>query len=197
MIINSLNELLGNLLDLKVVREFPRHSVRFAKNFFRGKPIVAVEIGSYKGRNAVSILKELNVEKLYIVDPYEEYDKYKDRELDKDDITLSKAYNEARKRLRKYSSKVIFIRKFSHDAVSMIPEADFIYIDGNHDYEFVKKDVQDYLPKLKKKGILAGHDITNKSFNKDILKVLIEFYNKKKILPTISRTDWWIVQDDN
>ncbi len=35
---------------------------------------------------------------------------------------------------------------------------DFCFIDGSHEYEDVKKDILAYLPKVKKGGILAGHD---------------------------------------
>jgi hypothetical protein len=35
---------------------------------------------------------------------------------------------------------------------------DFLFIDGCHVYEFVKKDIENFLPKMKKGGIMAGHD---------------------------------------
>ena len=35
---------------------------------------------------------------------------------------------------------------------------DFIYIDASHRYEDVKRDIESYLPKLKKDGIISGHD---------------------------------------
>lgn len=35
---------------------------------------------------------------------------------------------------------------------------DFCFIDANHTYEFVKRDIAAYLPKMKKGGIMAGHD---------------------------------------
>jgi predicted O-methyltransferase YrrM len=35
---------------------------------------------------------------------------------------------------------------------------DFCFIDANHTYDFVKKDILAYLPKMKKGGIIAGHD---------------------------------------
>ena len=35
---------------------------------------------------------------------------------------------------------------------------DFIYIDGDHSYEAVKRDLELYLPKLKKGGLMCGHD---------------------------------------
>lgn len=38
------------------------------------------------------------------------------------------------------------------------PKFDFIYIDGSHQYDQVKKDVQNSLVHLKSGGLLAGHD---------------------------------------
>lgn len=35
---------------------------------------------------------------------------------------------------------------------------DICYIDAGHSYEFVKKDIQSYYPKVKSGGILGGHD---------------------------------------
>lgn len=35
---------------------------------------------------------------------------------------------------------------------------DLVFIDGNHDYESVKEDIQLQIPKLKSGGLLAGHD---------------------------------------
>ncbi len=35
---------------------------------------------------------------------------------------------------------------------------DFLFIDANHTYEFVIKDIKSFLPKMKKGGVIAGHD---------------------------------------
>lgn len=37
---------------------------------------------------------------------------------------------------------------------------DFVFIDGDHQFESVKNDIQCWLPKIKKGGVLAGHDYT-------------------------------------
>lgn len=35
---------------------------------------------------------------------------------------------------------------------------DFCFIDANHTYDFVRRDIAAYLPKMKPGGIIAGHD---------------------------------------
>jgi hypothetical protein len=50
---------------------------------------------------------------------------------------------------------------FSHDYVNsaMFPGmVDMVYIDGNHAYPFVKKDIQLYWPVIRENGFLCGHD---------------------------------------
>jgi hypothetical protein len=38
---------------------------------------------------------------------------------------------------------------------------DFVFIDGSHKYEDVVKDIKAWMPKLKKGGILSGHDYSS------------------------------------
>lgn len=170
--------------NLRLVKYFPRHSVNFAKQLFFNKPIVAVEIGTYKGENALSILTELNIEKIYLIDPYNNYSEYKD---------INDAENEARKRLQKYNHKIKWVKMFSDDAIKFIKDKlDFVYIDGNHSYNIVKEDINNYYQLLDKGGILAGHDITSYS---GVVQAVIEFCSENKINPYFSETDWWIIKN--
>lgn len=51
------------------------------------------------------------------------------------------------------------LRSFSHRVAPFIQnDLDFVYIDGNHDYESVSRDIKDWFPKLRAGGILSGHD---------------------------------------
>ena len=55
------------------------------------------------------------------------------------------------------------IKLTSDAAVDILKDElfDFIYIDGIHTYDQVKKDIQNYLPLIKKGGIIGGHDYIN------------------------------------
>ena len=57
-------------------------------------------------------------------------------------------------------------RQYSYKIVSQFPDAhfDFVYLDGNHTYEFVLRDLQDFAAKLKPGGLLFGHDYFEDAF---------------------------------
>lgn len=54
-----------------------------------------------------------------------------------------------------------FIKDYSYFAINNWNKPfDYIFIDGSHKYDDVKKDVEDWLPKLAKGGIISLHDST-------------------------------------
>jgi hypothetical protein len=56
-------------------------------------------------------------------------------------------------------SNVSHIKKTSDDAIFDLNEKiDFIYIDGMHTYDQIKKDITNYLPLLNSSGFISGHD---------------------------------------
>jgi len=192
MVLNfhKINRFLVENFNFVLLRGFPRHSTRFAKKYFKNKEITAVEVGTYEGYNAKSILKELNIGRFYVIDPYENYSDYASSEPETV-MKLVKAQKMAKRKLKKYLKKIVWIKKRSEDAIKDLPEVDFIYIDGNHKYEYVKKDMENCFKKLKKGGILAGHDIA--SFH-GVGEALIEFCSERKIKPRITVTDWWFIK---
>ena len=164
-----------------------RASTSFAKNYFNNRSINAVEIGVYRGINAKSILKELNVNKIYLIDPYI-------GELTThDDILIIKAERKANKLLKDYERKIIWLKEMSENTLDKVGEPDFIYIDGNHEYKFVKKDIELYYKVLKEGGILAGDDFALP----DVSKAFWEFVIGNKINPNnvyYAKSDWWIIK---
>ena len=68
----------------------------------------------------------------------------------------------ATERLNKFGDRSVLYRKTSDEAVdNFIDDSyDFIFIDGLHEYDQLKKDCANYFPKIKKGGVFAGHDYT-------------------------------------
>lgn len=165
-----------------------RPMIRYVRTVFGNKPLVGVEIGVAFGENAKRILHALNMKMLYLVDPYVPYD---------DGFTsntefLLRGLGTVKRELAPLPN-VTFIRKKSEDAVNDIPnEIDFCYIDGNHSYEFVKKDIEMYYPKIKKGGVIGGHDFS--AHFPEVCKAIIEFVQNTHLKLYGDNVDWWVVK---
>ena len=117
----------------------------------------AVEIGTFKGSFSNVILSNWEGT-LYMVDPW--------RALGAEYIDASnhyyhqEAYSETMSNIRGMEERGIMIRALSNQAVELFPNEslDFIYIDANHAYDYVKEDMEIWWPKLKRGGYFAGHD---------------------------------------
>lgn len=55
---------------------------------------------------------------------------------------------------------VKILQKYSMEAVKDFPDEyfDYIFVDADHTYEGISKDLTDWYPKVKKGGIFCGHD---------------------------------------
>jgi hypothetical protein len=63
-------------------------------------------------------------------------------------------------KFKNYSHMMTIHKGFSFDFIPLLPDdCDIIFIDADHIYESVKKDIELSLPKVKKGGILSGHDL--------------------------------------
>ncbi len=160
-----------------------RESTRYAKEIFKDKPITVTEIGVDEGKNTLNILQNLNVKKIYLIDPYSDYEDYGAKTN-----YINKAKTDAIKRLKKYKDKIVWIYDFSDKAINKIPECDFIYVDGNHHYDFIKEDLKLYFPKVKRGGIFAGHDIEQKG----VFRAISRFIVRNKLNGWVGYPDWII-----
>lgn len=163
-VLSLLNKI--NTFQYDIVRDtfphvFTRPVFNFIKeNYKKDIELTGVEIGVNIGRNAHNILLNFPIKKSYLTDPYELYDDFTLTQSDwADKMDAKKTYDIAVKRLKGFDKKVVFVKKKSEDATSDIPSSlDFVYIDGVHSYEYVKKDIELYYPKVKKGGIISGDD---------------------------------------
>lgn len=58
------------------------------------------------------------------------------------------------------------------------PKLDFLFIDGDHSYEGVKQDFLDYIPFIKKNGIIAFHDIIDSQRHRDRNVYVAKFWQE-------------------
>lgn len=176
---------------MRVARNFHlypwRPMMRYIKQHYQ-QPLVGVEIGVFEGMHANNILSTLSIKRLYLVDPYANYSEYNNRSVD-----FEKIYKNAKKRLLRFNNKIQFIRDFSEIAANQIPDnIDFVYIDACHRYGYVKKDIELYYPKVKKGGVIGGHNFEIRF--KDVCKAVLEFADKHSLELQGEGIDWWIIK---
>lgn len=117
---------------------------------------VGVEIGVAHGKYSEELMDANPILKLYGVDPYEVYLGYKDYQLQR---TFEAMRADAHTRLDRFPNYE-FIRKTSMEALKDFEDEslDFVYIDGNHAHPWVDDDIREWSKKVRKGGIVSGHD---------------------------------------
>ncbi len=202
MMLENINAILERVVGFRFQRMFPRRSTLAAKRIFgdqnSGKGIAVAEIGVFEGENARSMFRNLNIKKFYAIDPYISYS-VNPEEKELEGVESGKALAKAKKNLEQWGSMfgernvIMWIKELSEEAINKIKEnLDFVYIDGDHRYEYVKKDIELYWFKVRKGGILAGHDFD--SMHKGVMNAVIEFCTKNELQLETEKGDWWVVK---
>jgi hypothetical protein len=175
----------------KYISKTPRPMILAARSHFRKDQLLnGVEIGVQKGDNAISILRELPVQRLFLIDPYVPYEDA----LGQADSSAD--YEIAQAKLAGYS-QVIWLRKTSESAIREFRNEkaiDFVYIDGNHSYEFVRRDLTLFYPLIKSDGLIGGHDYT--PLHETVVKAVNEFAEETGLELHTVFPDWWFIVGD-
>lgn len=133
--------------------------------FSKLKGGVGVEVGTFKGQYSKEILKRWNGT-LYMVDVWNELgDEYIDSSNHKN--FEGGVYGECMNNIKGFEEHGIMVRATSKKASEMFQDnsLDFVYIDANHAYDFVKEDIQLWYPKVKRGGWVMGHDYLLMNWN--------------------------------
>jgi hypothetical protein len=152
---------------------------------------VGLEIGTSDGVSTEFLLSKLNNLKLFGVDPYSPYTDWNGGVLSKNFQHIIE--NQFKDRISKYADRYTHFRKTSDECVSSFKDnsLDFVFIDGLHTYEQVKKDLNNYYSKVKPGGIFSGHDYDQ---IKEVKQAVDEFAKEKG--KTISQTEkdvwYWV-----
>lgn len=168
--------------------------MRPALETLRGKKdLTGAEIGVDSGLNALEILENLDIKKLFLIDPWKHYGGMTGHgALPNNDNIIKGCLNNARKVLADYEDKLIWLVDLSENVVDEVDDnLDFVYIDGNHRYEYILKDIVLYYPKIRVGGMIAGHD--HKGGEPGVVRAVREFFNDNN---QKNGWDWWYIKDE-
>jgi len=143
------------------------------------------EVGVLRGRFASHLLST-NPEELHLIDPWRVFGKavYPDHSQ-KTQEDWDKTHDFVQNKFSK-DYRVNVHRGTSEEIASKFPDGyfDLVYIDANHTYEFCKLDIELWLPKVRKGGIIGGHDAVEalgvlrawtEAFGKDNVRLTTEY----------------------
>jgi len=156
---------------------------------------LCVEIGVFKGASLMYFAEALEVTKGKVIgiDPYsmetlkneipnKSLNTYIYDVLFKDQIVLDNLYNGVLKVINEneLNNTVSLVRSKSEDYYNNLEKEsiDILHIDGNHDEEYVTKDIQLYLPLIKNGGYIIMDDITWPG----VIKSVNNHLNKESVL---------------
>lgn len=144
-----------------------------------------IEFGCYKGRSTRALADNTNGV-VIAVDPWlpEYYNEDSSRHGINPDV-----YPEFYRNLKDHvdSGKVIPIITYSHKLEWDGARPDFIFLDGDHRTESVRKDIKIALALLPKGSILAGHDYEHPDWP-GVKKAVDEFFPNVNLVNSI----WWV-----
>ena len=121
---------------------------------------VGCELGVSTGENFFYLLEKNEDLFLYGVDTWKAQE---DNELEdySQDMPLDVRKELVFDELKKYPTRTKIYQERTDEAHKHFADEsiDFIFIDADHTYESVKKDIELWTPKVKHEGIILGHDI--------------------------------------
>jgi predicted O-methyltransferase YrrM len=125
------------------------------------RPIKYLEIGACCGANAICVAHTYAANpysELHVIDPWEDYDEYP--EYKNSQNTNYESFLANMKDFSNVSSKIKPHKGYSHEVVPRFENEffDLIFIDGNHQPEYVLEDGVLAFRKLKKGGIMIFDD---------------------------------------
>lgn len=159
-------------------------------NLLKDKPnLKGLEIGCAQGNTTSFLLRSLPDLFLYGVDPYIDYIDWNGNDLQ----DLNNTYQLLMDKIQPYQDRYKLYREYSDTACNHFENEslDFIFIDGLHTYEQVKKDCENYYPKIKSGGLFAGHDYYTISEVRKAVKEFAIHHGLEKIYSTDYDVWYW------
>lgn len=126
------------------------------------------EVGVFKARTIKRVLRVLhdNIDEYWGIDPWHYLGKeYGGKMGNASQEDWDRVYRQVCN-LYFYFPKLRLLRMISEQAAEFFEDRyfDLVFIDGDHRYEAVKRDIELWLPKVRAGGIISGHDYGARKF---------------------------------
>ena len=134
-----------------------------------------LEIGTFEGRSALFVSELNNCKKIVCVDPYMNYPEA--------DFKMSDVFENVNEKFKKIKNIKLIKKKSDDFFLENLETFNVIYIDGYHEYEYVKRDFINSMSCLEKNGILICDDFLWFAYNKlekNPIAAILECYNDYK-----------------
>lgn len=176
-ILNALNtkriEVETNMNSEKIISHYWDNDNIFQENWFSYPNLyknmvklakdgdIFVEVGAWKGRSTSCLAVEIANSKkditLYVVDTWEESEEHN---VDSEKESLPTLYETFINNMKPVEKYYFPLRITSEEASKKFKDGTlkFVFLDASHEYEDVKRDIENWMPKVKSGGVLAGHD---------------------------------------
>ena len=170
-------------LQWRIYAIHPKPHLRAMMEYFGDKEIDGLEIGTGWGYTAKSYFWRLNIRRLDTIDPYLSYGERMDHQKNRQEmeIRLGELIQKGHVHFHQQDSDSFFSGN--------VQLYDFVYIDGDHSYEQVRKDIANSWKYLRPGGILAGDDFPTY----DVARAVIEFAEKEGVKVNTYDLDWWVM----
>lgn len=172
-----------------------KNRIELAEYFAKKGYKRGVEVGVCDGRYSRILLEKIPDLHLVGVDSYRSYGghgTFRVQETHNRNLLL------ATEKLREFDKYILFVGT-SQEAADWIPDEslDFVFIDGAHDYESVKQDIASWTPKVRKGGIVSGHDYyQGKSGRMGVIQAVDEYVKEHGIKLQLTEWDMEAFRDD-
>lgn len=165
---------------------------RVVKKFNSGSKFV--EVGTWKGKSACYMAVEIiNSGKDISFDCVDTWAFIEDQKNCIPEQLFNNLFETFLKNIAPVKDKINIVKSISWDGANLYENEslDFVYIDAGHDYESIKKDINAWYPKVKKGGIISGHDYVDHS-TCGVKRAVNEFFKDKH--PIIEDNHNWVVE---
>ena len=160
--------------------DFPKFYSHVINTFSSGSTLI--EIGTYEGMSlSYLVVEAINSGKEFNI-------------IGIDNFGFEGLREKYDSNIEPIKDKIKTIHSGSWEAASKFEDksVDFVFIDANHTYDAIRKDIDYWLPKIKPGGMLSGHDY-NEDWHVGVKKAVDETFKDKVNLGFNNEGVWYVI----